>query len=195
MHHDGAKWRQCRDRGFQLSHGGRRVECHVPSSCARRRSSKSSSNSVKIAGTCLLSSWQRRFRRAARKDEKIAMQDVPASRLSNMHRSGGAIYNLDLLPEANRLNRLAVLLLRGEPSRADVSCSSSFPSTKNRTLSVDGDVNERSSRELPVARRGRLSSSTRPFRRRIGGHRGLAWVGLLNYLMLSWREAVMVGTI
>ena len=110
MHHDGAKWRQCRDRGFQLSHGGRRVECHVSSSCARRISSKSSSNSVKITGTCLLSSWQRRFRRAARKNEKIAMQDVPASRLSNMHRSGGAIYNLDLLPEANRLdsNSIAV---------------------------------------------------------------------------------------
>ena len=32
----------------------------------------------------------------------------------------------------------------------------------NRNLSVDGDVNARSSREL---RRGRLSSSTRPFRR------------------------------
>ena len=49
---------------------------------------------------------------------------------------------------------------------------------ENRTLSVNGDVNERSSRELTrFTRRGQLSSSTRRFRRR-----GLAWVEFLSYL-------------
>jgi hypothetical protein len=46
-----------------------------------------------------------------------------------------------------------------------VGVAASFPLAQVRVR--DGDVNERSSREL--TRRGRLSSSTRPFR-----HRGLA---------------------
>ena len=133
----------------------------VCATASSSRLSETMSNSVKIAGTCPLSSWQRRFRRAARKIEKIAMQDVPASRLSNMHRSGGVI---NWTWSWERTVRSAMLFLRVPvSSRADASCSSSSPSMANRTFSVDGEANERSSREL--TRMGRLSSSIRRFRR------------------------------
>ena len=101
--------------------------------------------------------------------KKINVHSVPASRLPSVDQSGGAI----TWTCSWKRTVWSALLLRGVPasSRADVSCSSSPPMAK-QTLCVDGDADERTSRE--PTKRGRRPGYPRRYDR-FGGHRG--WHG------------------